>query len=198
MLQDSRLNIFLEVARKLSFTGASYSLGISQPAVSQNIAELEKELGVRLFERRAGDISLTPEGRIFLSYAESITQLYEDASILLVGGEGLRPIRIAATEFVSETLLGRVMGPLRRLSAMDISVTVLPSESMKGEAFPEDTDLCVYTEPSASPEVPGCYCIGHIPAPAACAMVLRPSSSLASSSLWPVLRRRFEDGLGAF
>ena len=48
MLQDFRLKVFMAVAEYGSFTKAAESLGVSQPAVSQNIAELERNLGVRL------------------------------------------------------------------------------------------------------------------------------------------------------
>ena len=46
MLEDFRLKVFMAARSEHSFTKAARSLGISQPAVSQNIAELEKELGV--------------------------------------------------------------------------------------------------------------------------------------------------------
>ncbi len=63
MIEDSRLKVFLAVAREGSFTIAARKLGISQPAVSQNIAELEKSLGVELFERSRGSVRLTSAGR---------------------------------------------------------------------------------------------------------------------------------------
>ena len=44
VLEDFRLRIFMAVAEKGSFTLAAKALGVSQPAVSQNIAELEKSL----------------------------------------------------------------------------------------------------------------------------------------------------------
>ena len=61
MLEDFRLNVFMEVARHKSFTRAAAALGISQPAVSQNIAEIEKGLGVKCFERLHGETVLTAE-----------------------------------------------------------------------------------------------------------------------------------------
>ena len=78
MLQDFRLKVFMEVARQKSFTKAAAALGVTQPAISQNIAELEKGLGVRLFDRLKGETVLTPEGEVFSSYAERLlsTALY--------------------------------------------------------------------------------------------------------------------------
>ena len=56
------LNIFRTVAEKMSFTAAGEALNMSKGAVSYQIAKLEDELGVRLFERRHTHICLTTEG----------------------------------------------------------------------------------------------------------------------------------------
>ena len=74
MLEDFRLKVFMAVAQERSFTRASNLLGISQPAVSQNVAELEKGLGVRLFERMKGDTVMTPEGEVFMTYAKKLLE----------------------------------------------------------------------------------------------------------------------------
>ena len=51
MFEDFRLKVFMAVAETGSFTKAAKSIGISQPAVSQNINALEKEMGCELLER---------------------------------------------------------------------------------------------------------------------------------------------------
>ena len=58
MLEDKRLKIFAAVVEFSNFTAAATSLGITQPAVSQNIAELERLLGVRLLSALAARLSL--------------------------------------------------------------------------------------------------------------------------------------------
>lgn len=70
MLEDFRLKVFLAVARERSFTKAALALGITQPAVSQNVAELEKTVGAKLFDRLKGETVLTVEGRVFQEYAD--------------------------------------------------------------------------------------------------------------------------------
>ena len=79
MLDDFRLRIFKTLAREGSFTKAASKLQISQPAVSQNIAELEKMLSQTLFERQRGAVLLTKEGEIFMKYADKILESYEEA-----------------------------------------------------------------------------------------------------------------------
>ena len=70
MLDDFRLRIFLTLAEQSSFTKTAIALDVSQPAVSQSIAELEKNLGVKLFDRQRGEVTLTPAGEIFRKYAD--------------------------------------------------------------------------------------------------------------------------------
>lgn len=81
MLDDFRLRIFKTLAEEGSFTKAAARLDISQPAVSQNIAELEKILCRTLFERQRGFVSLTREGEVFMKYAESILASYSEAEM---------------------------------------------------------------------------------------------------------------------
>jgi DNA-binding transcriptional LysR family regulator len=72
MLEDFRLQVFMAVCRERSFTKAAAELGVSQPAVSQNIAELERIVGMKLFARLKGEIALTGEGEVFKDYAERL------------------------------------------------------------------------------------------------------------------------------
>lgn len=78
MLEDFRLKVFVKVAEFGSFTKAASELGISQPAVSQNIAEIERQVNARLFERNHSEVKLTDQGRTFKVFAENIIKNYED------------------------------------------------------------------------------------------------------------------------
>ena len=66
------LNIFVQVAELNSFTKAGELLGYSQPTVSFQIKQLEKELGVQLFDRIGHTINLTDAGREVLKYGMTI------------------------------------------------------------------------------------------------------------------------------
>lgn len=63
-IHTQQLRHFMELAKCLNFTKAAMNLYIAQPALSQQIAELEKQLGVTLFERTSRSVSLTPAGEI--------------------------------------------------------------------------------------------------------------------------------------
>lgn len=76
---DFRLKVFHTAATQLNFTKTAAALYISQPAVSKNILELEKNIGVSLFERKGNNLILTKAGEILSRYAEQIIQLYHKA-----------------------------------------------------------------------------------------------------------------------
>lgn len=86
MLEDFRLRVFTELADNGSFTLTSRNLGISQPAVSQNIAFLEQAVGGALFIRSKGQVSLTEKGASLLKYAKKIQYWYGRIDSELVNG----------------------------------------------------------------------------------------------------------------
>jgi len=73
------LSTFARAAERGSFTAVADDLGITQAAVSQRIAVLEKELHVALFDRRGGRIALTEAGQRLYEYARQILNLHEQA-----------------------------------------------------------------------------------------------------------------------
>ena len=105
MLEDFRLKVFMAVVAERSFTKAASVLGITQPAVSQNIADLEKMTGRKLFDRQRGSVVLTPEGEVFLSYAEKLigTCAHVDDMFAKVAPV---TVRISASEELYTFLLG--------------------------------------------------------------------------------------------
>lgn len=73
---DAKLETLLVVAEEKSFTKAAEILSLTQPAVSNHILHLEKEIGVKIFFRNRGEIKITPEGEIVIKYAKRIKNLY--------------------------------------------------------------------------------------------------------------------------
>ena len=72
------LRVFLEVARCGSMSQAAKNLYISQPTVSQAIAEIEAEYQVRLFSRLSKHLYITVSGEQLLEYAGRIIDLYNE------------------------------------------------------------------------------------------------------------------------
>src|SRR3954465_6306627 len=72
MLDPRRLLTFREVAQRASFSRAAESLALTQPAVSQQVAALEREVGAPLLHRRPGGLTLTDPGGRLLAHADAL------------------------------------------------------------------------------------------------------------------------------
>ncbi|MCH5298718.1 MAG: LysR family transcriptional regulator [Ruminococcus sp.] len=75
-----QLKCFISVARTLSFSEAARRNYVSQSTVSRYIRDLEKEFGVKLFERTRRDVALTNEGKLLLPYAQEIIDTLNKAT----------------------------------------------------------------------------------------------------------------------
>ena len=64
--------VFYYVAKLGRITDAAIKLNISQPAVSQSLKQLEKQLGTMLFARTPKGVKLTPEGEVLFSYVSQM------------------------------------------------------------------------------------------------------------------------------
>lgn len=77
-MELAQLRYFLKIVEHKNFTRAAKACQVSQPALSQQMAKLEKEFGMPLFERQGRKIRLTETGRTLRTNAEKILHLVED------------------------------------------------------------------------------------------------------------------------
>lgn len=111
-LENFRLKVFRTVAEHLSFRRAAEHLFLSQPAVTLQVKALEDDLGVRLFDRSGGRISLTPQGSILLGHAQKLAEIAADAERKLgddghqASGELLLGVSTTIGQYVLPRLLG--------------------------------------------------------------------------------------------
>lgn len=127
------LRSFLEITKRGSFSEAAKALGLSQPAVTFQIQRLERELAVRLLERREGRVGLTPAGEAFARFAQQVMAAQEalhrhlDAITEEVSGR----LNLAASTVPGEVLLPRILGDfVRRYPAVETSVTISDTEAV--------------------------------------------------------------------
>ena len=94
------LRYFLAVAREGNMTAAASALHITQPTLSRQLADLEEELGVRLFERKSHGVGLTPDGMRLRERAEEIIGLLDKtrAEFAALGAELAGDIHIGCGE----------------------------------------------------------------------------------------------------
>jgi len=73
-----QLKYFYSAAKFESITKAAYQYGIPQPAMSQTISRLEKELGTQLFDRKSNRLTLNENGKLFFKYVEAVLDNLHD------------------------------------------------------------------------------------------------------------------------
>ncbi len=78
-MEIRQLQYFIEVAEREHVSEAAIALHVAQSAVSRQIANLESELGVELFEREGRNIKLSPVGKLFLIHAKTAMKAIEHA-----------------------------------------------------------------------------------------------------------------------
>ncbi len=126
MVETKQLRIFRTIVEVGSFTGAGEHLGISQPAISQQIRALEEELGVQLLVRVGKTTRPTPAGEILLHGARHVLDKLDETERMLVehgrGRAGL--VRIGTPEPPCNYLLPAVLADMkRRFPKIDARVT---------------------------------------------------------------------------
>lgn len=112
-----RLQTFTIAAEELNFTQAARRLNLSQPAISQQIRELEDSLEVTLFERRGRSLVLTPAGERLRPLALSILKHIREAGEELMEFRGLPQgvLHIGASTTLGIYLLPAALGRFSKL-----------------------------------------------------------------------------------
>jgi DNA-binding transcriptional LysR family regulator len=115
-MNRTQLSAFAAVAEAGGFTKGAQRLMVSQPAVSLHIAELERALHARLFDRLPRGVRLTAAGRILWGFAKRIESLEGEAEAAIADLLGLRRGRlvIGASLTVGSYFLPESLGEFRR------------------------------------------------------------------------------------
>ena len=116
-LNFHQLHVFHAVATHLSFSRAAEALEISQPAVSIQVQELEKSLGVTLFHRRPRALRITEEGEIVFAYSQQIFSLSNKMVATVQEMQDLETghLTLGASTTPGEFVLPLAVGQFRRL-----------------------------------------------------------------------------------
>src|SRR3954451_13651146 len=129
MLDVRRMRVLREVARRGSFSSAADALAYTQSAVSQQIAALEREAGIRLVERNARGVRLTDAGRALVEHADAILARLADAEAELEAIAGLRGgrLRLAAFPSAGATIMPEAIARFRERHP-GVELTLEPAE----------------------------------------------------------------------
>jgi DNA-binding transcriptional LysR family regulator len=116
MLDLKLLETFREVAARGSFSAAAEALSFTQPAVSQHVARLEKQVGARLFERDARGVSPTRAGLSLMRHAETLLEAARRAEIDVRSAAGVHLPEVSIGAFATAAA-GLVPMALKELRA---------------------------------------------------------------------------------
>ena len=111
------LDLFVEVARKRSFAAVAKKRNVDPSSVSRAIADLEAELGLRLFQRTTRTMTLTEAGDVYLSRIEPPTEEIARAreAALQVTGQPRGLLRITASVTFGQMCIMPLLGDFRAL-----------------------------------------------------------------------------------
>src|SRR3954452_2482263 len=146
MLDGKRLRVLGEVARRGSFSAAAEALYLSQSAVSQQVATLEREVGMPLLERTRNGPKLNEAGKTLVRHAEAALARLEQAEHELKAIAGLEggELRIASFPSASATLLTDGLAEFsRRHPAVRLTVTEAEPEQSLPRLRAAEVDLAI-------------------------------------------------------
>ena len=171
MLDFRSIETFLWVVKLGSFRGAAQRLNTTQPAISQRIAQLEREMGVKLLNRDHRAASPTPSGRQLLVYAEKMLKLRSE----MVAEVGDRTVmrgglRLGVAETIVHTWLPRLIKSVNATYpnlSLEIEVDITPN--LNARLLAQEIELAFVLGPSSAPDVRNrllCdYSIGFLASP---------------------------------
>ena len=125
MLDVKRLRILREVSARGSFSAAAEELYLSQSAVSQQVATLEREVGMTLLERTSSGPKLTDAGRALVAHADAVICRLDEAERELAAIAGLEGGRVRLVSFptANATLVTRAVSSFReRYPAVELQL----------------------------------------------------------------------------
>ncbi|MGL5821562.1 MAG: LysR substrate-binding domain-containing protein [Sarcina sp.] len=139
-----KLNIFYETASSLNMTEVGKKLYISQPSVSQAIKEMEKELGVSLFDRIGKKLYLTHEGELYLKYVKRILNLYEEVKVTLENSRNNinGKIRVGASTTIGVYVLPEIVKHfLTKNADVEISIVIENTTAIEKMLLDNEVDI---------------------------------------------------------
>jgi len=138
------LQIFIHVADLGSMTAAAEALYITQPTVSQSIAELEQHYGVKLFDRLSRKLYITEAGRQLLGYARHITTLFGEMEQAVRDSARKGLLRVGASVTIGTSLLpGLVKDFLKEYPDIEIKAVTGNTKDMEALLLQNHIDFAL-------------------------------------------------------
>ena len=140
------MHLFVQVVEEKSYTKVARHLGVSQPAISNQMRVFEEKLGVKLFQRQGKSFTLTPQGDAVLKYSKRILEEWDslleelDENLVELGGR----IRIGASHIPGEYLLPEYLSRIQQMqSKITFKITIGDSLEIADKLLSQEVDFAV-------------------------------------------------------
>ncbi|MFB4278704.1 LysR family transcriptional regulator [Nonomuraea sp. MTCD27] len=134
-----QLRYFVAVAEELNFGRAAGRLLIAGPSLSQQIKALERDLGVRLFDRDRRSVSLTPAGAALLPEARALLERADDLRHRARRLSGSEPVRLGYVNWLPPDMIARTAA----VAQVHVDAWVAPSHTQAARVADGGLDLAV-------------------------------------------------------
>src|ERR1700741_410279 len=155
MLDFRSIETFLWVVKLGSFRGAAARLNTTQPAISQRIAPLARERGVKLLNRAHRVASTTPSGRQMMVYAEKLIGLRSEMMAEVGERSAMRgALRLGVAETIVHTWLPRLIKSVNTTYpnlSLEIEVDITPN--LNARLLAQEIELAFVLGPLSGPSV---------------------------------------------
>ena len=155
MVDFKNIETFVWVVTLGSFRGAAHKLNTTQPAISQRIAQLEDEMGVRLLQRDNRTVLPTPSGRQMMLYAEKLIGLRSEMLAAVRDRSAMRGVlRLGVSETIVHTWLSRLVKDVNTAYpnlSLEIEVDITPN--LRARLLAQEIALAFLLGPLTAPTV---------------------------------------------
>ena len=138
------MQIFRAVCEQKNVTRAAELLGMTQPAVSIAIRELESYYNAKLFDRIGRRIYLTEAGQALLGYADAILSQFDEATQVLRSGTSFMRCRLGVNVSVGETILPDILDCLeRRIPGIKVEIYIGNTRNIEHRLSANEIDVAI-------------------------------------------------------
>ena len=134
-----QLRYFVAVAEELNFGRAATRLRIAGPSLSQQIKALERDLGVRLFDRDRRSVTLTTSGEALLPRTRALLEQADELRRSAAGMSATEPVRIGYVSWRPADLVTRASG----VAQLHVDAWVMPSHTQASRVADGSVDLAI-------------------------------------------------------
>lgn len=150
------LKVFKTVCESKSMTAAGKKLYMSQPAVSQTITKLEKEVGIKLFERIKNRLELTYGGKVLYKYSKKIIRLTAESEDMLHQIANLKAgkLRIGASMTIGTYILPDIINDFKKeYQELKMPLYINNTDNIVDNILNNDLDIAFVEGPFKEKEI---------------------------------------------